>query len=62
MADENMTVQEAQQLLDIHRHQRSEQAGAAIRAVLEQYTCDLVAVPQITADGRVVADVRVVAR
>lgn len=62
MTEENMTVQEAQQLLDLHRQQRSEQASAAIRAVLEQYTCDLVAVPQLTADGRIIADIRIVAR
>lgn len=59
---DDMTVQDAQALLEADRQQRSEQASAAIRAILEQYTCDLVAVPQLTADGRIVADIRVVAR
>lgn len=59
---DNLAVYEAQQVLDANRQQRSEQASAAIRAVLEQYTCDLVTVPRITPDGRIIADIQVVAR
>jgi hypothetical protein len=62
MADESMTVQEAQAMIETDRQQRSAQASAALRALLEQYACDLVAVPQLTGDGRIVADIRIIAR
>jgi hypothetical protein len=62
MTDNDMTVQDAQAMLEADRQQRSEAAGAALRAILAQHNCDLVAVPQLTADGRIVADIRVVAR
>lgn len=62
MAETDMTVQEAQAMIETDRQQRSAQASAALRALLEQYACDLVAVPQLTTDGRIVADIRIVAR
>jgi hypothetical protein len=36
--------------------------SAAIEGVLQQYGCDLVGVPSITPDGRIVADVLVVTK
>lgn len=60
--DESLTVQDAQAMLKADQQRRSEAAGAALRAILEQYTCDLVAVPRLTTDGRIVATIQVVAR
>ena len=59
---DDMTMQAAQALLDADKQQRSDAASAAIHAILEQYKCDLVPLPQITADGRISVTVRVVAR
>jgi hypothetical protein len=59
--DEATQVQEARAVLEADRIRRSNEANAIIRAVLEQHGCDLVATPHITADGRIMADIRIVA-
>lgn len=55
-------VTQAHAAIDADRQARARQALARIQAVLEEERCQLVAVPQLTADGRVVAVVQVVAQ
>lgn len=59
---DTLTVQDAQARLEADRQQRSQEVSEKVRDILAQYGCDLVALPQITADGRIVADIRIVAR
>lgn len=55
-------VAQAQAAIDADKQTRAREALARIKAVLEEERCQLVAVPQLTADGRVVAVVQVVAQ
>jgi len=55
-------VVQAQAALDAERQARAERAHEEIKAALAKYKCDMVAVPQITPEGRVVAVVQVIAR
>ena len=54
-------VNAARAALDADRQARAERAAQRIQAVLVEERCQLVAAPQLTADGRVVAAVQVVA-
>lgn len=62
MSDIPMTPAEAVQLLDADKRQRVAAATEAVRAILLEYQCDIVAIPQIAPDGRIVALVQVVAK
>jgi hypothetical protein len=55
-------VQTAQAALDADRQARAQAATAAVLAVLKRFRCEIVAVPQITVDGRIVTETQVVAR
>lgn len=57
-----ITKSEATALLEQDRQARSQAAAAAIQAALQEHECDLVALPQFAADGRVLAVVQIVAR
>lgn len=57
-----MTPTEAAALVEQDKQRRGQAAAEAVAAALREHGCDLVAVPQITADGRVVAVVQIVAR
>ena len=57
-----MTPVEAAALVEQDKQRRVEAAAAAVQAALREHGCDLVAVPQLTPDGRVVAVVQLVAR
>ena len=57
-----MTTNEATALIEADRQRRIEAAAAAVNAVLREHNCDLVAVVQITADGRIVATIQTIAR
>lgn len=59
---ETMTPTEAAQLVEADKARRIKAAAEAVQAALAEHGCDLVAVPQIAADGRVVAVVQLVAR
>lgn len=58
----DMTPTEAAQLVEQDKQRRVQAAAEAVQAALKQHECDLVALPQVTADGRVVAVVQIVAR
>jgi len=58
----DMTPTEAAALVEADKQRRVQAAAEAVQAALKEYQCDLVAVPQIAADGRVVAVVQIVAR
>lgn len=58
----DMTPTEAAALVAADQQKRARACGEAVAAVLREHNCDLVAVPQIAADGRVVAVVQIAAR
>ena len=55
-------VTQARAALDADRQQRAERCAQRIAALLEAERCQIVAVPQLTADGRIVAAVQIVAQ
>lgn len=57
-----MTPTEAAALVEADKQRRVKLAAEAVAAVLQEHGCDLVALPQIAADGRVVAVVQLIAR
>lgn len=57
-----MTTAEAVALVEAEQQRRIEAAVAAVNAVLREHNCDLVAVPQIAPDGRIVAVIQTIAR
>jgi pyruvate/2-oxoglutarate dehydrogenase complex dihydrolipoamide acyltransferase (E2) component len=57
-----MTPTEAAALVEQDRQRRIKAAAEAVQAALAEHGCDLLAVPQIAPDGRVVAMVQLVAR
>ena len=58
----DITVTEAAAMVEQDKARRIEAAAAAVQAALREHNCDLLAVPQLTPDGRVVAVVQLVAR
>jgi pyruvate/2-oxoglutarate dehydrogenase complex dihydrolipoamide acyltransferase (E2) component len=58
----NMTPIEAAALIAADKERRVQAAAEAVQAALREHECDLVAVPQVTPDGRIVAVVQIVAR
>ena len=64
MSEEQVTydVTQAQAVIDAEHKQRAERCAQRIAALLEAERCQIVAVPQITADGRIVAAVQIVAQ
>jgi hypothetical protein len=59
---ETMTTDEARKLVDADRTSRVQAAADAVQSILREHECDLVALPQISPDGRVVAVVQIMAR
>lgn len=57
-----MTPEQAAALVEADKQRRIKAAAEAVQAALQEHQCDLVALPQIAADGRVVAVVQLVAR
>jgi hypothetical protein len=62
MAETEAPVAEARKLIEQDQQERTKAAAQAIQAVLAQHQCELSAVPQITADGRIVAAIQVVTK
>ena len=58
---EVVTADEARRLLEQDKRQRAEACLREIQAALERHRCQLQAVPGLTPDGRVVAQVTVTA-
>ena len=58
----DMTPAEAAALVEADKHQRVKLAAEAVQAALAAHNCDLVAVPDITPDGRISAQVQVKAK
>lgn len=48
--------------IEAYRQRRLTECGQRLTELLNQYDCDLVAVPQFTEDGRITAIVRLVAK
>jgi pyruvate/2-oxoglutarate dehydrogenase complex dihydrolipoamide acyltransferase (E2) component len=57
-----MTTEQAAALVEADKQRRMKLAAEAVQAALAEHGCDLLAVPQIAPDGRVVAVVQLVAR
>jgi len=56
-----MNAEEARAAIEQDRQERAQACLAEIQATLEKHSCQLAAIPQFTPDGRVVAEVQVVA-
>jgi hypothetical protein len=61
-AVEPIDIGAAQAAIEADRQQRAESAAREIQAVLARYRCQLVAVPQLTSDGRIVAVSQIMAQ
>jgi len=61
MSDE-VTLEQARQAMADDEQRRMTAAAQAIKEVLAEHRCEIVAVPQIAQDGRIVAVVQVVAK
>lgn len=59
--DKGLTVGDARRMLEQERDERLGRCDAAIAKALQEYDCRLVAVPQLTEDGRIAASVKLVA-
>lgn len=57
-----MTPTEAARLVAADKERRVQAAAEAVAAALREHECDLVAVPVITPDGRITAQVQVIAK
>ena len=57
-----MSEADAARIIEAGKKLRVEQAAASIQRVLQDNLCELLATPQITADGRIVAIVQILAR
>ena len=53
---------EAAAVIAADQERRARLVGEAIAAILKEYDCDLIATPFITSDGRINAQVQVVAK
>lgn len=60
-AIESISVSAAQAAIEADRQRRAETAAREIQAVLARYRCQLVAAPQLTPDGRIVAVSQIIA-
>lgn len=60
--DMNEELKNAQEAIEKDMLQRSQQCGKELAELMKKHNCDLVAVPQLTPDGRTVAYVQIVAR
>lgn len=50
------------EMIEADRQRRLAECRQKVQELLDEYNCDLVAVPQIAADGRIVAIVQLVAK
>jgi len=57
-----ITPEQATALVNADKQRRIKAAAEAVQAALREHNCDLVAVPMITPDGRIVAQVQVMAK
>lgn len=55
-------VTEAQAAVNADRQRRSAQCAAEIQQVLKRYGCQIVAQPTLTPDGRIVAQIQIIAQ
>lgn len=62
MSDAPMDATEARRLVDADKQRRVNAAAQAVQDALREHECDLIALPQIAADGRIVAVVQIVAK
>ena len=60
--NDTMTPAEAEQLLEADKRKRAETVGKLIQDALTANRCDLIGVPRFTQDGRIIAEVQIVAR
>lgn len=57
-----MTPVEAAQLVEADKQSRLQAFGRALELAAQEYRCDLVALPQVTPDGRLVAVIQAIAK
>ena len=56
-----MTPEQMKLAIEKDKQERAQACMVAVQAALEEHGCQLVAVPQINAEGRIVAQVQLVA-
>lgn len=57
-----MDTEEARAALKDDQDARTKATVSAIEAALKEFSCDLVAIPAISADGKIVASIQIIAR
>ena len=62
MNDAQTTLTEALEMIGAEKQRRTQEASRSIQESLTKYNCDLLAVPQIAPDGRIIAVVQIFAR
>lgn len=57
-----MNTDELRAALIANRERRAQACYAAVLAILAEHNCDIVAIPAIAPDGRIVAKVQIIAK
>ena len=59
MTDKKLSSEELQQLLEQDKAERLQNCRNEIEVILQKHKCQLVALPQINVEGRVIAEVQI---
>jgi hypothetical protein len=57
-----MKIEDAAALIEADKRERARAFAAHVQEGVAKFACDLVGIPQLTSDGRIVAMVQIVAR
>ena len=60
--NDQITLEQAAALVEADKQHRVKMAAEAIQRALSDYACGLVAAPLITPDGRITAQVQIIAK
>lgn len=60
--DKEITVQAARQAIAQERQKRAVECGKELNALLQKFNCEIVAVPMINNEGRIIAQSQIVAK
>jgi hypothetical protein len=60
--DKAITVEAARQAIAMERQKRAVDCGKELTALLQKFNCEIVAVPMINNEGRIIAQSQIVAK
>jgi hypothetical protein len=60
--DKEITVQAARQAITQERQKRAVDCGKELTALLQKFNCEIVAVPMINNEGRIIAQSQIMAK